>query len=260
MGTFAVSGLATAIGFYTRIPLRGLSTASDELARSAPWFPIVGAGIGAIIAAAYVGLSLSIPSTVAAVLAVSAGAMLTGALHEDGLGDVADAFAGGGTVERRLEILDDPRQGTFGVIALTAAFLTRVSAMATLDTYSALALIPAAHALSRVPGIVLMRRQPLARNEGLAAAFAGNLTLAHEIGGILIGVTIGAALIGTWVVPAIVLCVLVSWGMTALARIKVGGIGGDVLGAIQQLIELAVLLLGVAVVEGAWGSLPWWRP
>lgn len=255
-----MSGLVTAIGFYTRIPLKGLSTASDELARSTPWFPIVGAGIGAIIATAYVGFSLLLPNMVAAVLAVSAGALLTGALHEDGLGDVADAFAGGWTVERRLEILDDPRQGTFGVIALTAVFLTRVSAMATLDTYSALALIPAAHALSRVPGIVLMRRQPLARTEGLAFAFAGNLTPVHEIGGIIIGVTIGELLIGSWVVAAVVLCVFVSLGMSALARNKVGGIGGDVLGAVQQLSELAVLLLGVAVTQGAWGSLPWWRP
>ena len=255
-----MSGLVTAIGFYTRIPLRGLSTATEELARSAPWFPIVGAGIGAIIATAYVGLSLLLPNTVAAVLAVSAGAMLTGALHEDGLGDVADAFAGGWPVERRLEILDDPRQGTFGVMALSAAFLTRVSAIATLDAYSALSLITAAHALSRVPGIVLMRRQPLARTDGLAGALAGKLTSVHEVGGITIGVAIGALAIGTWVVPAVVLCVLVSWGMSALARIKVGGIGGDVLGAVQQLTELAVLLLGVVVVEGAWGSLPWWRP
>jgi adenosylcobinamide-GDP ribazoletransferase len=105
-----------------------------------------------------------------------------------------------------------------------------------------------------------MRRQPLARTDGLAGALAGNLTPVHEVGGITIGIAIGALAIGTWVVPAVVLCVLVSWGMSALARIKVGGIGGDVLGAVQQLTELAVLLFGVVVVEGAWGSLPWWRP
>jgi adenosylcobinamide-GDP ribazoletransferase len=252
--------LGTAIGFYTRIPLKRFSTGSEELARAAPWFPIVGAGIGAIIATAYVALSLLLPSMVAAVLAVSAGALLTGALHEDGLGDVADAFAGGWTVEQRLEILDDPRQGTFGVLALIAAFLTRVSAMAALDTYSALALIPAAHALSRVTGIVLMRRQPLARAGGLAAAFAENLSPAHEIGGLIIGVAIGALLIGLWVVPAVLLCGLVSLGMSALARNKVGGIGGDVLGAVQQLSELAVLLLGVAVAKSALDPLVWWRP
>lgn len=254
-----MNGLVIAIGFYTRIPTR-VQSSSSELAGSAPWFPIVGAGIGASIAVTYVGLSLLLPGTVAAVLAVSAGALLTGALHEDGLGDVADAFAGGRTVERRLEILDDPRQGTFGVLALTAAFLTRVSAIATLDAYGALSLITAAHAVSRVPGIVLMRRQPLARTDGLAGALAGNLRPVHEVGGITIGVAIGALAIGTWVVPAVVFCVLVSWGMSALARIKVGGIGGDVLGAVQQLTELAVLLFGVVVVEGAWGSLPWWRP
>jgi adenosylcobinamide-GDP ribazoletransferase len=259
MGAFEMTGLATAIGFYTRIPMRGL-TAPTELARSAPWFPVVGAGIGASIAAAYIGLRMLLPDTIAAILATSGGALLTGALHEDGLGDVADAFAGGWTVEQRLEILDDPRQGTFGVIALTAAFLTRTSAIATFDVYSALAVIPAAHALSRVPGIVLMRRQPLARREGLAEALASNLKPVHEFSGIVIGFAVGAALIGPWVVPAVVLCALVSWGLAALARAKIGGIGGDILGATQQLTEITVLLMSVAAVRGAWGVLAWWRP
>ena len=255
-----MSGLATALGFYTRLPIPGTAAGSKDLARSAPWFPVAGLCIGAVIAAAYSVLSQLLPGTVAAVLAVSGGTLLTGALHEDGLGDVADAFAGGWTVERRLEILDDPRQGTFGVLALTAAFLTRVSAIAVLDAYSALALVPAAHALSRVPALVLMRRQQLARPQGLAADFANGLTSAHAVGAVVAGVTIAALLIGLWVVPAALLCSLVSWGMASLARTKVGGIGGDVLGATQQLAELAVLLLGVAVLEGSWGTLAWWRP
>jgi adenosylcobinamide-GDP ribazoletransferase len=82
----------------------------------------------------------------------------------------------------------------------------------------------------------------------------------HEFSGIAIGFAIGAALIGPWVVPAVVLCALVSWGMAALARVKIGGIGGDILGATQQLTEISVLLMSVAAVRGAWGMLAWWRP
>lgn len=252
-----MNGLAAAISFYTRLPIRPRSTDAAGLARSAPWFPVVGLGIGASIAAVYAAASLVLPTTVSAVLAVSLGALLTGALHEDGLGDVADAFAGGWTVEQRLEILDDPRQGTFGVLALVAAFLMRVTAVASLDVVTAFALVPTAHALSRVTAIVVMRHQPLARADGLAVAFASSLSRGHEIAGVAIGLGLGAVLIGGWVVPAALCCVVVSWAMAALARRKVGGIGGDVLGAIQQLSELAVLLLGVAVARGEWQAIAW---
>jgi adenosylcobinamide-GDP ribazoletransferase len=179
-------------------------------------------------------------------------------LHEDGLGDVADAFAGGWTPEQRLEILNDPRLGTYGVLALVAAFLLRTTAIAALDTVSALALIPAAHALSRVPGIILMRHQPTARGEGLAVGFATNLSSTHEVAGVAVGVSIATVLLGMWVVAAVSVCIVVSWGMATWARRKVGGIGGDALGAVQQLSELAVLLLGLAVVRSNWAQLVWW--
>jgi len=77
---------------------------------------------------------------------------------------------------------------------------------------------------------------------------------------VIVGLALGALLIGVWVVPAAVGCIGAAWGMAALARRKVGGIGGDVLGAIQQLSELAVLLVGVAVVGNEWAELVWWRP
>ncbi|MGH2753978.1 MAG: adenosylcobinamide-GDP ribazoletransferase, partial [Actinomycetota bacterium] len=123
-----MSGLTAALAFYTRLPIRKQAQADDST-RSAPWFPVVGLAIGATIASGYVVSSALLPHLLAAVLAVSAGMALTGAFDEDGLGDVADAFAGAWTIERRLEILDDPRQGTFGVLALSAAFVARVGAI-----------------------------------------------------------------------------------------------------------------------------------
>jgi adenosylcobinamide-GDP ribazoletransferase len=219
---------------------------------------VVGLGIGVAIAVAYVAATSLLPNTVSAVLAVSLGLILTGALHEDGLADVADAFAGGWTTEQRLEILDDPRLGTFGVLALVAAFLLRTAVIAALDTVSALALIPAAHALSRVPCIVLMRHQPTARGEGLAVEYATNLSSTLEFAGVAVGVSIATVLLGTWVVAAIPVCIVVSWVMATWARRKVGGITGDALGAIQQLSELAVLLLGLAIVRSSLFQLVWW--
>ena len=248
-----------AVSLLTRIPV---TTHADEfeVEGSVPWFPVVGAGIGVLIALVYVGGIVLLPTIVAATLASGGGALLTGALHEDGLADVADAFTGGSTQERRIEILDDPRLGTFGVTALTTSFLLRVGAISALDTWSALALIPAAHAMSRVGVIVLMRRLPSAQRGGLVVAYSRSLTAGREMTAVVTGVVLCALLIGKWALPAIVLCAVVALGMGRLARTKVGGISGDVLGAVQQLGELAILVLGAAVAHQGWDALAWWLP
>jgi adenosylcobinamide-GDP ribazoletransferase len=253
MGQFA-----DAIALLTRVPVR-TDARTIELSHSVPWFPVVGAVVGTLIAVVYAAGTVLLPSFVAAALAAAFGALVTGAFHEDGLADVADAFAGGWTKQKRFEILDDPRLGTFGVLALTSSFLVRVGAIAALDAWSALALIPAAHALSRVGGIVLMRRLPLAHSTGLGAGYAVSLTRGRELAGVVIGIAICAGLIGQWSMPAVVLCAAAALGMGALARVKIGGISGDVLGATQQVAELAILLLGVAVLHGGSDALAWWR-
>jgi adenosylcobinamide-GDP ribazoletransferase len=255
----ALSGLEAAIALHTRIPVRAHAEGDLELTRAIPWFPVVGAGVGALVAGAYVCLAAVLPSFLAAAVATGAGAMLTGALHEDGLADVADAFAGGATRAQRLAIMEDPRLGTFGVIAIVVSLFIRVGSIATLDAWNAVALIPAAHALSRVGVIVLMRRLPSAHPGGLGAGYAKSLATREAAAGIVIGVVVAGALMGAWAVIAIVLCALATYSMGALARAKIGGMSGDVLGATQQIAELAILLLGAAVMHEGWGALAWWR-
>jgi adenosylcobinamide-GDP ribazoletransferase len=255
----ALSGLGAAIALHTRIPVRALAEGDLELTRAIPWFPIVGAGVGVLVAGVYVGLAAVLPSFLAAAVATGAGAMLTGALHEDGLADVADAFAGGATRARRLAIMEDPRLGTFGVIAIVVSFFIRVGSFATLDAWNAVALIPATHALSRVGVIVLMRRLPPAQPGGLGARYADSLATRDAATGIGIGVVVAVALMGAWAVVAIALCALATYSMGALARAKIGGMTGDVLGATQQIAELAMLLLGAAAAHEGWGALAWWR-
>jgi adenosylcobinamide-GDP ribazoletransferase len=230
-----------------------------EPTRAIPWFPVVGLGIGALVAGVYVGLAAILPSLLAAAVATGAGAMLTGALHEDGLADVADAFAGGATRAGRLAIMEDPRLGTYGVVALVVSLLIRVGSCAALDAWSAVTLIPAAHALSRVGVIVLMRRLPPVHPGGLGARYAAALTTSNAAAGIGIGVVAASALLGAWALAAIALCALATYYVGALARRKIGGMTGDVLGAAQQVSELAILLLGAAVVHEGWGVLAWWR-
>ena len=253
-----MSGFVDAVTFLTRVPARAQIREPAALTRAVPWFPIVGALVGALIAVVYAGAGSVLPPLPAAVLAIAVGTIVTGAFHEDGLADVADAFAGGYTRERRLEILKDPRHGTFGVLAIVLALVMRVGALASLDAWAAIVLLPGAHALSRAPAIALMRR-PAATPGGLGAGYGGELTAVGAVAGIGAGVAIGAVCLGFWVLPAGVISALVAVGMDALARRKVGGIGGDVLGATQQVAEIAVLLVGVAVLNEGWGAIPWWR-
>jgi adenosylcobinamide-GDP ribazoletransferase len=254
-----VSGLAGALSLLTRIPVRA-SPGPEALARAVPWFPVVGAALGVGIALVFVGADKLLPPFVAAALATAAGALATGALHEDGLGDVADAFAGGLDRRRRLEILDDPHQGTFGVLAIATALLLRVGCIATLDAWSALALLPSAHALSRGAAIGLMRRLPSATPGGLGASYARALTPRRALTGVLVAAALAAVLIGGWALPAALLSAGAAGAVGGLALRRIGGLGGDVLGGTQQVAELAVLALGAAVVHGGWPTLAWWAP
>ncbi len=112
----------------------GRPIAKGELSRALWAAPVVGAVVGGLVGAAVYGFahSLHIPPLPAAALAVAATAAVTGALHEDGLADVADGFGGGATRERKLDIMRDSRIGTYGVCALMLSFMLRVGALASL--------------------------------------------------------------------------------------------------------------------------------
>src|SRR5205823_10740767 len=120
------------------------------------WFPVVGALLGLGAAGVYAGTRLVLPSLVAATLAVCVAVLLTGAFHEDGLADTADAIGGGWNREDALRILKDPTHGTYGVLAIALSVLLRVGAVAALDGWAALAVLPAAHALSRGAAVGLL--------------------------------------------------------------------------------------------------------
>src|SRR5439155_19707542 len=111
------------------------------------------------------------PPVVASTLTVGLGVGLTGALHEDGLADLADAL-GGRSREEALRILRDPAHGTYGVVAIGLSLVLRVGAVAALDRWAGLAVLPAAHALSRSGSVGLLWAMRPASNEGLGAAFA----------------------------------------------------------------------------------------
>jgi adenosylcobinamide-GDP ribazoletransferase len=251
-------GLRAAAAFLTRIPLSAAPTRGPDVARSVPWFPVVGGLLGVAAAGAYAAARLILPPLVTAALAVGVLVVLTGAFHEDGLADTADAF-GGRSKEEALRILRDPAHGTYGVVAVALSLLLRIGALATLDRWSALAVLPAAHALSRTAAVGLLGTLEPATNEGLGASYASMVTGRRVVAAISLGLLIGLVSLGLWVLPASLLAALGAWLVGYVAVRKIGGITGDVLGAAQQVAEILVLLLGAAAVTRGWPSLAWWR-
>lgn len=250
--------LRVALSLLTRIPVGADPRHGRALARAVPWFPVVGALLGLALAATYSGLRLVLPAPVASMAAVSLGVVLTGAFHEDGLADTADAL-GGRDREEALRILRDPTHGTYGVLAIVLSVALRAAALATLDVATAVAVLPAAHALSRGAAGVLLRAVRPARTEGLGASYAAAVTPRGVTLGAVAALLIALLSLGPWALPAAVVAGVGAVAVGALARHRFGGVTGDVLGAAQQVGEVAVLALGAAMAPDGWGAQAWWR-
>lgn len=235
--------LAVAIAFLSRLPSAPAGYAPGRLARAARAFPAAGLLIGAIGAVAYLfAWSLELYPLPAAIIALAVLVWLTRALHEDGFADFADGLAGANP-ERRLEIMRDSHIGTFGVLALGLALALRVAAVAEVaDPAGVARVLIAAAALSRAAMVVLMQRLPPARPDGLARA-------AGQPSGDDVTVAVGIGLAATFLLlpwlPALICVLFAAAGAFAiawLARERLGGVTGDVLGAAQQAAEIGFLL------------------
>ncbi len=254
--TERLRGFRAAASFLTRIP----TPANDEgPEKGLVWFPVVGGLIGLAIGISY-GLAHSVLSPlIAATLAIGVGMTMTGAFHEDGLADTADAYGGGWNRDDVLRILKDPRQGTFGVLALVISSALKIGAIATFDPWAALTVLPAAHALSRSGAVALLAFVTPATGEGLGASYARAVTRAQVGLTLVIGVGLSLPLMGIWLIPPAVVAVVLLVLLARWSIDKAGGLTGDVLGAAQQIFEIAILLGASSVVTNGWGTFPWWQ-
>jgi adenosylcobinamide-GDP ribazoletransferase len=253
LATAWLRDLKIAMIFFTRVPVAydgvlGLA----ELKRAWRAVPLVGAVIGAIGAGVYIAAHrLGLGPVMAALLAVAATALLTGALHEDGLADFADGCGGGRDRARRLAIMRDSRIGTYGVLALGLTTALRVTALAILAAPYLVALsLVTAHAVARAAIPLAMTRMDPARSDGLAAdagkPSAATLAIALGLAAILALGLLGGAAGGAALLAACMAALFVAM----LARRLVGGYTGDVLGALEQAAEAAILVT-LAAITGA---------
>jgi len=246
-----LGGLLAAIGLLTTLPVPGRRSV-DLTPGAVRWFAPVGLFLGCLLALVSACAHWAWPAPVAAAVVIAAWAVATGALHLDGLADMADAAFASVSRERRLEILRDVHHGTFGIAAITILLLLKWVALAALPGREAAAAIIVACVSGRAALLPILSRFSSPRPGGMAATMrAGATSLATAAG---IAVTLGVGLItgglaGVGVAAFVtVASLLEAWW---LAR-RFGGISGDACGAIVETGEMLTLLAMSALANHGW--------
>jgi adenosylcobinamide-GDP ribazoletransferase len=246
------SDVRISIVFCSRLPLaHPVPISGEDVARASWALPIAGMLVGGAGALVYwIAFRSGLPSAVAAALALAATLIATGCLHEDGLADTADGFGGGKSVAHKLEIMRDSRIGTYGACALVLSLMLRWSALAAIaHPLPVTAALVAAHASARAPLPIFMRLVAPARTDGLSAQ-AGRPPWTSAAAAGLLGIVV--LILGLGPIAAIVGLFLLSCAGVLLGWLsmrQIGGQTGDVIGAVEQVNEILILLLGAAVLR-----------
>ncbi len=213
--------------------------------RTLDWFPVVGAALGLALGGFWWLVGRGFPAAVAAALVVGADLAVTGMLHLDGVVDAADGLLPPLDAARRLEVMAAPDAGAFGVGAAAVLLLMRWAALAALRP--GILLLGGLWCLSRTFAAAVSRTQPYARpGGGLPDAFAGPARRAVTVAGLAGG---GALAAGWKVGPGLAAAgsaLVAGAAVVALARRRIGGYTGDVLGAGAFVAETAGLVVAAA--------------
>ncbi len=232
--------IPAAIGLLSRLPVKS----DGKRGAACAWaFPLTGLVLGIIAAAiSWVATAIGLPNNLTAGLALVSLVVMTGALHEDGLADSVDGLWGGWDKTRRLEIMKDSHIGAYGVIALVLSLGLRWTALTALADAGLLtaALIGIA-TLSRLPMVVAMATIPHARTDGLSAS-VGRVKGPTALVAITLTIPIIIVLFGWPGVIATIITALAASAVILSALRKIDGQTGDILGATQQISEIAALL------------------
>jgi cobalamin 5'-phosphate synthase/cobalamin synthase len=236
-----------ALSFLTRMPFgRLVAVDGDDVARAAPLYPLVGAGIGALAGAVCDAASGPLPATAAGALALAVAALLTGGMHLDALADTADAL-GATTRERRLAVMRDHAVGAFGVVALVLAVLVEAVLLGALAVEgSAWSAFAVAAACGRWAPLPLAAALPYVRESGQGAALA-QIGWAPVVAALALVVAIAFAATGLEALAPLATSVGVATVLGGFFRSAFGGVTGDTHGATTELAQAAALAALVVV-------------
>jgi len=233
--------LRIAFGLMTTLPSKLPDDWSvGDSGRASVWYPLVGLVVGALTWLAWKGSMLVFPPSVAGILTLLVWVLLTGGLHLDGLADCCDGLLASTSVERRLEIMKDPRLGTFAVVGLILILSLKAAILASLTSATSFGILLAA-SLARWC-ILPAGTMPLARSSGMGADFAAGFRRSFMIWGAIIPVTF-AIFLGVRGALAILIGVVTVALISRFAKSRIGGVTGDVFGLIVEVVETVVILI-----------------
>jgi len=232
--------LLTAFNLMTTLPLPASKDwQAGDSGRASVWYPFVGLIIGGLTWLMWMGASRLFSAPVAGILTLVVWVTLTGGLHLDGLADCCDGLLASTTIERRLEIMKDPRLGTFGGIGLVLTLFLKAAALFSLTPHSALGILLAA-SLARwciLPAGLL----PLARPSGMGADFKAGFRNWFIAAGAIIPLALSIAL-GTRGFVSLAAGLIAAALVLRLAKSRINGVTGDVFGMTVEVVEVVSLL------------------
>ena len=221
------------------------------MARSAVFYPLVGALIGLAGWGLYAPLQDYVPRAILMLGVLVLWALLTGALHEDGLADTADGFGSRATRKEILAVMKDSRIGTYGALALILVSLIRWQSLTLMPEFETAFALVISQVLPRA-GVVALAWGVGPANRRTGGSLAASLRGWHVMGAVAIAAAISIPWLSWYAAPAGGLCLLVVMALGIYFRRKIGGVTGDCLGTAVLLQEIAVLLF--LVVAGSVGK------
>ena len=236
--TIEAHDIPAAFSLLSRLPIPVNHARAGARGARAGWaWPIIGALLGGSAGiVAWLATMIGLPPALGAGLALATLALLTGALHEDGLADCADGLGGGRDKSHALDIMKDSRVGAYGVVALVIAIGLRWQSLAVFEGATIIMALMLSGAASRAAMLCAMAWMPPARQGGLSAS-TGQPTRAT----VMIGLAL--ALVPLMIIAplALIPLAILPLPLALLARRKIGGQTGDILGGVQQLAEIGCL-------------------
>ena len=246
----------TAFQFLTIIPLPfRLNYQDGDMGRAMRWFPLVGLALGTMLAALHYCLLFIFPEQVVAVLLVAVLALVTGALHLDGLADVFDGFGARGGRERFLAVMKDSGTGAIGAAALFLGLLLKYQALLQLPMevkYGGIIIFPA---VARFSQVLLTVGSLRARLDGLGADFISTAGTKEVVIAAAIVMTAAFALLGFNGLFCCLIVSLFTWMSKSYFHRRLGGVTGDIIGCTSELSEILALLTIIAFTDKIKGLL-----
>lgn len=240
----------SAVMFFTRVPVRLTQPYSDDLlSKSTKYLPLLGLAIGGVGAIVYWLACYVFPESVAVLLSMIATILVTGAFHEDGFADVCDAFGGGWTKDKVLEIMKDSRVGAYGMIGMCLLLSMKFTVLKELSPNTVPYLLISGHCISRWAATSIVFTHVYARSDASSKSkpVAKKLDTWSYVLATVVAVA-SLSILPLVMFGAFVAVIIAKYWFIRYVHKWIGGYTGDVLGAVQQITEVVFYLVALGLI------------